>query len=78
VLGRGRRTTTPRRSPLGRGATIRDDGVGIEEWQKGARTDPRIMGYRAGLIGASQTIEPTEGDGTSVTDTLPEGNPDGR
>jgi two-component system, LuxR family, sensor kinase FixL len=55
--------------------TIRDDGVGLPAARKGHGMGLRIMNYRAGLIGATLTIGPVPGGGTSVTCTLPRDNP---
>ncbi len=58
---------------------VRDDGVGISG--DGVAGDPehgpgmglRIMRHRAGVIGATLSIGPAEGGGTTVTCSLPKG-----
>ena len=51
---------------------IQDDGVGLRREED--RTDGmglRVMHYRARIIGATLSIESTEGEGTTITCTLP-------
>ena len=52
--------------------TVGDDGIGLPENRRGAQgMGLRIMGYRAGMIGANFKIERMEEAGTRVTCKLP-------
>jgi signal transduction histidine kinase len=55
--------------------TVRDDGTGFPKESKSNGIGLRVMNYRAGMIGASLTIQSSRETGTLVSCQLPDIQP---